>query len=193
MGFCSLQHFRNPRSTFRGLSLPATFRLQGLATLLAVFSLESPAGSLSHRLRSWDSPFGGFLSRKVSATFQSGRTHLPLARRLFRRRSVRPARRASVSGSIPPEIALRPHGVLGRRSPAPPLGFAPSGPVGKDLGLTSQALLSRAWHSSPITRRVSPHLRVSIGLRFCPTRLIPGHQSAETTLLGFSHLPAPDH
>jgi hypothetical protein len=35
---------------------PATFRLQGLGTLLAAFSLRFRAGSVSHRQRSWDSP-----------------------------------------------------------------------------------------------------------------------------------------
>jgi hypothetical protein len=44
---------------------PATFRLQGLITLLTAYSLRSRAGFLSHRQRSWDSPFGAFSSRKV--------------------------------------------------------------------------------------------------------------------------------
>jgi hypothetical protein len=48
---------------------PATFRLQGLVTLLTAYSLESRAGFISHRRRSWDSPFGGFLSREVSQPF----------------------------------------------------------------------------------------------------------------------------
>jgi len=143
MGFCSLQHIRNPRSTVRGPSQPAKFRLQGLIALLTVSSLEIRAGFVSHRQRSWDSPFGGFLSREVSEAFQPGRTHLPLARRLFRRRSVRPARRASVSGFSPSEIALRSCGVLVRGPPAPPLGFPPSGFANEDLGRTSPALLSR--------------------------------------------------
>jgi hypothetical protein len=65
MGFRSLQHLRNRRSTHRGSCLPATFRLRGLATLLTVSSLRSRAGSISTRQRSWDSPFGAFSSRKV--------------------------------------------------------------------------------------------------------------------------------
>jgi hypothetical protein len=69
MGFGSLQRSRNPRSTAAGSSLPATFRLQGLATLLAAYSLESRAGFVSHRRRSWDSPFGGFPSRRISQSF----------------------------------------------------------------------------------------------------------------------------
>jgi hypothetical protein len=51
----------------RGLCLPAAFRLQGLATLLTASSLRTPAGSVSHRQRSWDSPFGAFSSTRVSA------------------------------------------------------------------------------------------------------------------------------
>jgi hypothetical protein len=70
MGFCSLQHTRDRRSTCRGLCLPATFRLQGLATLLTACSLRALAGFVSHRRRSWDSPFGAFSSRKVSARFR---------------------------------------------------------------------------------------------------------------------------
>jgi len=133
MGFRSLQHIRNPRSTCRGPSQPAKFRLQGLATLLTACSLESRASFISHRQRSWDSPFGGFLSRQASAVFRPGGTHVPLAQRYFRRRSVRPARRASVSGSRPARIALRPCGVLARQPPAPPLGFAPLGSLCEDL------------------------------------------------------------
>jgi hypothetical protein len=74
-----------PASTSHGLSLPsahqgsevyltrarppATFRPQGLVTLSTVCSLRAPAGFVSHRRRSWDSPFGAFSSRKVPAAF----------------------------------------------------------------------------------------------------------------------------
>jgi hypothetical protein len=70
MGFDSLQHLRHPRSTHRGLSLPATFRLQGLITLLTAYSLDCRAGFVSHRRRSWDSPFGGFPFQMVSTAFR---------------------------------------------------------------------------------------------------------------------------
>jgi hypothetical protein len=69
MGFHSLQHLRNRGSTSRGLCLPTSFRLQGLVTLLAAYSPRFRAGSVSHRQRSWDSPFGAFSSRKVSDPF----------------------------------------------------------------------------------------------------------------------------
>jgi hypothetical protein len=50
---------------------PALFRLQGLATLLAVCSLRSLAGFVSCRQRSWDSPFEAFSSQEVSERFRS--------------------------------------------------------------------------------------------------------------------------
>jgi hypothetical protein len=54
----SLQHMRNRGSTSRRLFLPALVRLQGLATLLTVCAPRIRAGFVSHRQRSWDSPFG---------------------------------------------------------------------------------------------------------------------------------------
>jgi hypothetical protein len=84
MGFASLQHLRGRGPLTTGQAGPATFRLQGLLTLLTVFSLESRAGSVSHRQRSWDSPFGGLLLPSSSqGPFGSGRTHLPFALPLF--------------------------------------------------------------------------------------------------------------
>ena len=160
---------------------------------MAACSLESRAGFVSHRRRSWDSPFGGFLPREVSPAFRLGRTHLPLAQRFFRRRSVRPARRAPVTGFTPPEVALRPHGVLGRRPPAPPLGFAPLGPDGEDLAPDFSgpplACLAEPRDYSRIPPAPQSIDRPSHRL----TRTTPECSPAETTLLGFSHLPVPDH
>jgi len=184
MGSRSLQHLRNPRSTVRGPSQPATFRLQGLATLLTVSSLESRAGFVSHRQRSWDSPFGGFLSREVSAAFQPGRTHLPLAQRYFRRRSVRPARRASVSGFTPHESALRPCGVLSRQPPAPPLGFAPLGPacegLDPDFSRPPLACLARPDDHSPDRPAPQSFSRPSP----CPTRPAPKRRTGRDSPSG---------
>jgi len=53
----------------RALPVPATFRLQGLATLLTAYSLQYRADLVSYRQRSWDSPFGAFSSRKVNRMF----------------------------------------------------------------------------------------------------------------------------
>jgi hypothetical protein len=44
---------------------------------LTAYSLRSPAGFLSHRQRSWDSPFGAYPSRKVSRALPPGWPHLP--------------------------------------------------------------------------------------------------------------------
>jgi len=77
MGFCSLQHMKEPKVHFPRARPPATFRLQGLATLLTVYALRFRAGFISHRQRSWDSPFGAFSSRKVSGPLPPGWTHLP--------------------------------------------------------------------------------------------------------------------
>jgi len=76
------------------------FRLQGLFTLLTVCSLRSLAGSLSHRQRSWDLPFGVILPvgcRHVSAR-RRPRTVSPA---VVPDATVRPARQAAVSGRLP--------------------------------------------------------------------------------------------
>jgi len=52
---------RYRRSTCCELAALTGFRLQGLATLLAVCSLRSLAGPVSGRQRSWDFPFGAVL------------------------------------------------------------------------------------------------------------------------------------
>jgi hypothetical protein len=82
---------------------PATFRLQGLVTLLTVSSLRSRAGSVSHRQRSWDSPFGAFPSREVPGLLPPDDPTYRFTCRCSRRRSEGPAQQASVSGILPPE------------------------------------------------------------------------------------------
>jgi hypothetical protein len=61
-----LQHIKAGRSGTRGFSRPAIFRPQGFGTLSAVCALPTPARSVSRGRRSWGSPLGGFLSRKVA-------------------------------------------------------------------------------------------------------------------------------
>jgi hypothetical protein len=63
----ALEVIRGP--LLAGQSLPARFRLQGLVTLLTVCALESRASFVSHRQRSWDSPFGDFLSHRHPRPF----------------------------------------------------------------------------------------------------------------------------
>jgi len=63
-------HVRTGDPRFAGFTSPTAFRIQGLATLLTVSALRSRAGFVSHRQRSWDSPFGAFPSRKVFNRFR---------------------------------------------------------------------------------------------------------------------------
>ncbi len=178
----------------RAQSLPATFRLQGLVTLLTVYSLESLAGFVSHRQRSWDSPFGGFPSREALPAFRPEGARIPLCPAVFLPpEGARPARRTSVSGLIPPESALRSRGVLVRRPPAPPMGFAP-------LGSATKAL-NPDFSGPPLTRFAgpgdcspnSPALQSLDRPSLRPTRHTPKCTPAEATLVGFLHLPDPEH
>jgi len=77
MGFCSLQHIRRRRSTCCGFAGPlrSAFRVWLPSWRLAPCGCL--AGFISHRQRSWDSPFGGFSPRKVSGALPPGRTHIP--------------------------------------------------------------------------------------------------------------------
>jgi hypothetical protein len=184
MGSRSLQHLKNLRSTHREPSQPATFRLQGLATLLTACSLRFRAGFISHRQRSWDSPFGGFLFRQVSAAFRPGRTHIPLAQRYFRRRSVRPARRTSVSGFTPSESTLRPCGGLSRRPPAPPLGFSPLRLPREDLDpdFSRSPLTCLARHGDRSPSRPAPQSIARPSLRLA--RPIPKYRTGRDSPYG---------
>jgi hypothetical protein len=110
----------------------ARFRLQGLTTLMTAYSLESRAGFVSHRRRSWDSPFGGFTSQEESKPFGWEQpTCCWLAGNPEPKRQT--VRHAPASGFMPPGSALRPYGFLSRQPPAPPLGFAPLGSACEDL------------------------------------------------------------
>jgi hypothetical protein len=164
MGLSSLQHLQNRRSTDRRLYLPATFRLQGLITLLTACALRSLAGFVSHRQRSWDSPFGASSSGKVIQTFPPGRTHIP-----FHTASIpcaeAPGRlgRLRFLGFDPFRSPWRPCVGLVRRPLAAPLGFAL-------LGFRHESL-DRDFARSPLTRFTNfreghpLRRRVSVGLR----------------------------
>jgi hypothetical protein len=103
--FAPYSTYRGRRSTWSRARPPATFRLQGLVTLLTVYSLQSRAGFVSHRQRSWDSPFGALSSREVAQDVSVGRNPPTVSP------SVLPIRRS------------------GRGRPSRPrfLGFDPSG------------------------------------------------------------------
>jgi len=125
LGFSSLQHIRSRRSTCRGLCLPATFRLQGLVTLVTASSLRFRAGFVSHRRRSWDSPFGAFSFRKVSRPFPNGRTHILFSLSVYPHRSTGRLDRPQFLGFAPSESPWRPSMLLTRRPLDAPLGLAP--------------------------------------------------------------------
>jgi hypothetical protein len=152
MSFRSLQHLRNRGSTSRGLCLPATFRLQGLATLLAAYSPQSRAGLVSYRQRSWDLPFGAFSFRKVSSPFPGGTTHLLFPLSVYPCRRHRPARQAAVPGFCPFRESLATERVVNTPTAGCSPGFYPFKASTDTLAGISPCLLSRA---SP-TRAVHP-------------------------------------
>jgi hypothetical protein len=78
MGFASLQHIRARRSTSaRAFACPLRSALRVWLPSRRLTPFVTRAGFVSHRQRSWDSPFGAFSSRKVSGPFPTGRTHVP--------------------------------------------------------------------------------------------------------------------
>jgi hypothetical protein len=133
---------------------------------VTVSSLRIRAGFLSHRRRSWDSPFGVFPSRKVPGTFPSESTHIP-----FRPASDPAAVAESRPNGLrflgfdPFESPLRPGEGLARRPPDTPMGFALPGLLIASLG--------QRFGRPPLLRFVVPvashgpdrRLRVSINWR----------------------------
>jgi len=193
MGFCSLQHTQARRSTFlRAVPPPAVFRLQGLVTLWAAYALRAPAGSVSHRRRSWDSPFGAFSFRKVSTAFPRGRTHIPFRPPVFPppKRWAGPTGRGfwaltlpGVPGdrnmiSVPTagcSLGLRPSRVC-RREPGP--GFRPN---------SSHALRRSSLAADPAGASESRSTPA------WPRPTLPASRGPDrTTLLGFSHQHDPE-
>jgi hypothetical protein len=170
MDSCSLQHFRNRRSTGRGLYLPATVRLQGLVTLLTACALRSRAGSISRRRRSWDSPFGAFSSPEGTRGVSAGvdpRTVKP---------AVSPPAEAGGRPGRPRFLGFHPSGSPWRRAvrlTRPPLdapmGFALLGLTAPTWTRTHVRASSRALGPPP-SGGGHPRLRVSIGLRLAPPR-----------------------
>jgi hypothetical protein len=173
---------------------PATFRLQGLATLLTAYSLRSRAGFVSHRQRSWDSPFGAFSSRKVSGALPPGRTHLPFLPSVLPppKRWAGPTGRGSWVSSLPRvpgdhrafdpttagcSLGFRPSRVLLRK---PTAGFRP---------ISSHAL-PRPGGKPPNSPAPQSIARLPLAPRANRTEARPAD---ETTLLGSSHHPDPTH
>jgi hypothetical protein len=158
MGFHSLQHIRSRRSTCRGLCLPATFRLQGLVTLLTAYSLRFRAGSVSHRRRSWDYPFGAFFSRKVSPCYHADAPTCRFSRSSARRLApTGRALRAAAPGLSPFRESLANRRAFNTAAAGCSHGLRPSRACSTDLGPGSRPnLLSRAWSVAFRRRRPAP-------------------------------------
>ena len=155
----------------QGLPHPATFRLQGLTTLLTVSAPRSLAGPVSSRQRSWDSPLRSVPlsegSCRVSATARPAcRLHDASAG------GANPAdrtRRPRLPGGDPPESPWPAHGGLARRKLDAPLGFSPF--QGNPPAASSELPSGLPSHASPKSRRcraADRHLRVSISDRLAP-------------------------
>jgi hypothetical protein len=144
MGFRSLQRSRMRKSTCAGFARADAVRLQGLVTLLTAYSFRAPAGFVSHRRRSWDSPFGASSSRKVSGAFPPGRTHIPFILPLLPLPKQRAGRAGRGFWASTLARALAADVGLARRLLAAPLGFTL-------LGCTDRSL-SRDFARLPLTR-----------------------------------------
>jgi hypothetical protein len=164
---------------FAWVCRPTTFRLQGLATLLAVCSLRVPADLFSCRRRSWDSPFGGFPSRKVSSAFPP-KMHPPTVPLSGIPAAEAPGRPDEFRflGFNPSESPLWLGRCLAYRPPDPPLGFALPGFARGNLGRDSaQPPLTRfinRTHTSPALPAPQSLSQLPLGL------IVPSHRS--TTL-----------
>jgi len=170
---------------------PAAFHLQGLATLLAVYALRSLAGFVSHRQRSWDSPFGAFSSRKVSGVFPPGRARIPFLLSVIPspKRQAGPDR-PRFPGFSPSGSPWPPDGRLIRQQLDAPLGFSLPGLSGEGL--------RRDFARRPLTRfaarRRTPDWPASQSLDqpslgFVPD-FVPKHGAAQSNPL---RVPAPHH
>jgi len=179
------------KSTCGDLARAAAFRLQGLATLWAAYSFRVPAGFVSHRRRSWDSPFGASSTRKVSGAFPPGRTHIPFVLPLI----PLPKQRAGPAGRGFWASTLA--GVPGRRrgisTPAAgcSLGFRPSRacrpkPWPGFRPASSHTLSARARGRA----RRRPRVSIDFGLDQSAGYGKP-HQTDRPALVGFPHRSNP--
>jgi len=162
---CPFSTCRIRRSTSRGHSKPASFRLQGLVTLVTVCSRRNRASLISCWRRSWDSPFGAFSSAEVATRLRAVRTRLPFfPRAIHLRRSEGPAPQAAASGlwpsiGVPCEVrAINTHNAGCSR------GLFPFRAFGADPGRASPAasralrlrLASMPWAGAPESCESSP-------------------------------------
>jgi hypothetical protein len=162
MGFRSLQHIKVRRSTYRRLYLPATFRLQGLVTLLTAYSLRARAGSVSHRRRSWDYP-SELTSRKVSTAFPQW-IHPPTVPPAVVPNAVATDRpgKPRLLGVDPSGSSCRPAVGLAHRAQDTPLGFALLGFSRNGLGQDfARPPLARFSPGRRIAKKLRPRVSIS--------------------------------
>lgn len=142
------------------------FRLQGLTTLVTVFSSASLADLISDQQRSWDLPFGAFSSRQTPQHSCCADPHaVGSRRRTLPKQST--TCDTSASGLCPcPESLAVESGVYARPPPEAPLGFALIGGCDhlacRDLRRNSSCVLSGPADGGHPDRM---HLRVSIAKR----------------------------
>jgi hypothetical protein len=193
MGFCSLQHLRNSRSTHRGPKharyVPPSgfgYPLDGLLPRIPGRFCFTPAALMGFTLRRFHLPEG---LRGLSA----GRNPLTVGSAMF----LPPKRQTGLTSAGFRVRALRKclaaDGVLSHRPLAPPMGFAPLGPATKTLAWTSPSLLSPASRVLAIARRIRWRLRVSIGPRLAPPDHAPKCETGRNNPYGVLHLPDPEH
>jgi hypothetical protein len=178
----------------RALPPPATFRLQGLATLVTVYSLRGLASLISYRQRSWDSPFGAFSSRVVTGRFRLGRTHVSFTHRytLASEDSGAGSTSCDFWALTHPASPWRPDVGLGRRPLVAPLGFSLPGFRSEAWVRISPDLRSRASSMG-----LAPHRRrLSVSISFCFVSSVRSARPfgvGRETLIGFLHRVDPMH
>jgi hypothetical protein len=142
-------HSSNEEPFVANRSVTRRFRLQGLITLLTVLSLRCLAGFVSHRQRSWDSPFG--VPPPVRFPLVTKRDDPPTvspAVSLTAEAISRPDRLRFL-GFGPDRRFPRWHVGLAQPPEDTPLGFSLPGFFTKVLARLSPALLSRASPQHP--------------------------------------------
>jgi len=132
-------------------------RPQGLVTLSALCSLRRLAGFVSHRQRSWGSPFEAFSSRKAASGFPpEAPTYRWIAAQESTRRRLMWSRQSSVTGlcSFRESLAIKP--VFSGPSAGCSLGFRSSRAVGQQpcrdfaqLPLTCLICVSEPTQTAP--------------------------------------------
>ena len=188
-------HIRSEGPLVWQFSRLPSFRLQGLATLLTVYSLRIPAGVLASRSARGIHPFQA-PALQSSAAFSQRRPHMLFHLHLMARSKLEATVvPASASGTATSQHAPSPcthiTEVPGRQAAC--LGFSSLGSTASQtLNPPSRIILPRAQKSRAFTRN-STHLGVSIGLRLTGLGPPAIGGTKPATLLRFLHQSGPQH